>query len=319
MINKDYRGARILLKRIGEDPIVADTTIKSYDVDNEWIWVDSDGFFVPENTQLEGIIITPNKFHEILCMVRRKESSTGLQLAIYKHLSDDEKRHEDRYNLATKGYIILATAGPLYKDKKIAVTITDISANGIGFIVDSDVKITKSMTIDIYFNIQGGEMKGKCQAINIFGPKVGAKLLSMEKVHADINAIDMDVEGELRLKIDKALESTYLSIHYMDIYSDTFVEVLSTPQIRNLMGKAKVTSKILQRILDAAISDSDRPKMEAFYDWATLESRLKNRKSLSCVVSGGYIGTVLVSLIPVEKDAHGCTQGLLHTIQRIEG
>ena len=316
-MEKNFVDARILLKEEQDNKVLADTRIVDQDVTNDWIWIEADDFDITEGTKLSALIVTKAGFNEVLCMAQRKENNgTGLRLSIYKHLSDSDKRAESRYNVSAEGSLIVINGTETVLNRQIGIQITDISSNGIGFIINEKLTLNIKDTIEVFFVANGWSMRASGKVTYVFGPKIGARLSNIQKNH--IVKDNNRFSKETKEKIDKAFEQLYICAHYVNLATDTFMEVNCMPHVRHLISTEKSAQKALHSIVDEVVDKEFSEAVAEFYDLDTLPKRLKQKPYISMEFRSIFMGVVRIVIVPVDYDDNGRLHGVLHVAVKIE-
>ena len=313
----NFTDARILLKNENENSVFADTRISKHDVKSDWIWIDADLFEISEGTKLSALVVTRSGFHEILCMAQKKENNgSGLRLSIYKHLTGNEQRHESRYNLAAEGSLIVLEGAENVVNSQLSIRISDISSNGIGFLINESVSLKIKDEIEVFFVANGWSMRAIGTVTYVFGPRIGARLRDIEKSHVikDNNRFSKETKD----KIDKALEQLFICAHYVNIAKDTYMEVNCMPHIRHIVGEEKSAKAAFKKILDATVSSSYKDTVAEFFDLSTLNKRLRNKPQISVEFLDVYMGVCRSVFVPVDYDEHDNLHGVLHVAQKLD-
>lgn len=167
----------------------------------------------------------------------------------------------------------------LYKWKHPQLGIRYIRCGGIGYNVDNGNIITEGYHYDV---------------TDIVAPRMQDKL------------------------VVESFANTYSSLFYVDIKKDWYTSYIYTkPYIADFIPKTGCLSVNIQKFVYTLCHECDRQKMLEFVDLSTLNSRLRNRNSISIQYHGTRIEWVELSFVVCDRDENGNVSHMVVSVKDI--
>ncbi len=312
-----YVNARVLIKSQKDDTVLADSVIVDHDVETGTIWVKAENFFIQENTKIEALIINSDNIVDCLCTARRKDQDGTRQIfAIYK-LQSYEDRKDNRFRMTAPGSMLVIAGTDELKNRRIGVNIIDISTGGIGLIMTEQLPIENGSICEVYFSTNGWSMKAKCVVKNLFGPRLGCRLVSYEKQQLP-KQNEFVNDPFLKAQINRAMEEMLVCLHYVDCDKDIYNVIKSMDYVKYTIGNESSARKALGKVIEHIADEGERERLRKFYNLDNLKERMKTKRLLSTFFNGRHLGVCQISLVPVVRDENGDVTGILHVIQKLD-
>lgn len=102
----------------------------------------------------------------------------------------------------------------------------------------------------------------------------------------------------------KAMTNIYLSMHVLDVKTNTFFAYKETKEIRQFL-KTGVASEDFKNVMSHLITNEFKDKVLEFCDVFTLNDRLKGEKFISMECIGNIHGWLKLEFIPIHRDEVG--------------
>ncbi len=310
-----FVNARILIKSLDDDVVLADSVILDHQLDEGNIWVKAENFNIKENTKIEALIITSDTIYDCLCTARKWEPSTGQIFAIYKYKSYEERK-DNRFRMAAEGSMMVVVGTDELKNRRIGVSVIDISAGGIGLIMSEQLPVENGSLCEVYFSKNEWAMKAKCVVKNIFGPRLGCRLVAYEK--QQLKSRQENIDPNLKSQINRAMEEIRVCAHYIDCEKDTFIDLGSMDYVKYAMGNELSARKNIEKMIQYTAAEEDKERLRKFYNLDDLKERMRGKRIYSIFYVGRHLGMCQISFVPASRDENGEVKGVLHVVQKLD-
>lgn len=311
-----FVNARVLIKSQEDDTVLADTYVIDHDSAGGTIWVKAENFFIQENTKIEALIIDSNTIHDCLCMARKKTQDGSQQIfSIYKYKSYEERK-DNRFRMTAEGAMMVVAGTDTLKNRRIGVSIIDISAGGIGLIMAEQLPVEMGSICEVYFSTNGWSMKAKCVVKNIFGPRLGCRLVAYEK--QQLKHSDESIDPYLKMQIMRAMEEMIVCVHYIDCEKDTYNDLISMDYIKYTIGGEISAKSAIDKLIARISGEDERERLRKFYDLTDIKTRMKGKRIVSTFFMGRQLGVCQASFIPAVRDENGDVRGVMHILQKLD-
>ena len=116
----------------------------------------------------------------------------------------------------------------------------------------------------------------------------------------------------------RALSSTYISMHLLNVKEDTFREYGATSSVHSLTGVSGRITGTLEKIMASLIADEYMESTLEFVRIDNLDERLRDKQSINHKELAKVSSWCRLTFIPVTYDAQGKLEHVLFTVHSLE-
>ena len=136
-------------------------------------------------------------------------------------------------------------------------------------------------------------------------------------INEETNVAENETHSYTQLAM-RALSSTYISLHLLNLKQDTFSEYRAIPSVHNLTGVSGRITGTLEKIMASLIADEYIESTLEFVRIDNLDERLRDKQSITYKALGKISGWCKLTFIPVTYDAQGKLEHVLYTVEKID-
>ncbi len=114
------------------------------------------------------------------------------------------------------------------------------------------------------------------------------------------------------------LERIFYSMHVIDIFDDTVVELNSKNEVKAIVNRKQGAVEMMTQVMNAVVVDEYLEEAQTFTDLASLPERMRGKRILSKELVGKHTGWFLASFITMEVDIKGKPTKVLFTTRVID-
>ncbi len=120
------------------------------------------------------------------------------------------------------------------------------------------------------------------------------------------------------INLVKGLTGLYLSVHSLNLQTDTFAEIVCREYIQKLLRPYTHIQEAFDCIIKVLVKDSYQEDMRRFLDISTLSERLSDSAYIMCDYDGTHTGWCRGYFVPVSRNEDGTVKEVLFMTQHIE-
>lgn len=129
----------------------------------------------------------------------------------------------------------------------------------------------------------------------------------------------LDVDANTRLFYNiAALAKVYLTIHTIDLETNTCTETKTTKEVAKFVNKPVNADQQMKNVMNFVVADEYKEKVLEFTDFSTLVDRMDGKQIISCEFVSKINGWIRASFVAATYDKDGRPKTVLFTTRIIE-
>ncbi len=162
-----FKNRRILIKRLDDGQIVADTRILRYDWEKSAFYISAASLTERKSMHVTALVFGADNLYEFEGSIRG--SVIGNEMAIYagkQHAKEDRKKQ--RYAVATKGVVtgLYFSGQTVHLHRPMVLETVNISSNGILIRMDSG-SFEKGARFQMVIPVEGKRLDFTCEVVRM--------------------------------------------------------------------------------------------------------------------------------------------------------